>query len=149
MVKPPKEVVVAVVLGVGIGIVAAYGAWIANKALKEADIVSPYARIAGEGQQLEPTPTPIEKLTIDEPEDGSLVDQSTVTISGKAPLGSLVVVMGEKNEHLIEPDEEGVYYLHAGIELIKGVNDIVAASVDEVGNQQEKQITVVYSEAEI
>jgi hypothetical protein len=135
MVRASKEAVIAVGLGIAVGVVVAYGAWTANKALKKAELISP---TLSTGEQAEAgliaTPTPVSRLEIEEPKPNMLTDTSLVTIAGKAPAGSVVIISGEDSDQVAQATGEGLF--SGEVELIKG-------------NQQTQSLTITYSTANI
>jgi hypothetical protein len=148
MIRASKEAVIAIGLGIAVGVVVAYGVWTANKALKKAELISP---TLSTGEQTEAgliaTPTPVTKLEIEEPKPDMLTDTSLVTIAGKAPAGSVVIISGEDSDQVVKATNEGVF--SGEVELIKGVNDIMVAAIESNGNKQAQSLTITYSTANI
>jgi len=140
-----KEVLIAIVIGFGLGLVIAFGIWSANKALKQ-----PVSETAPE-QQVLPSPTPtlsIELfLIVNSPEDNTISEKETIIVSGQTITDTIVVLLYNQGEKILETDENGEF--NTEIPLAGGVNEIKVAAYDQDGNQVEKILSVVYSTAQI
>lgn len=137
-----KEVILAIIVGVGLGLVLTFGIWTANKALLT----------KGGSQELSPTPSLNEtptpsaafELTILSPEEGDLLDKDSVLVSGTSTPGVNLVVLSENDEKVILADETGKW--ETTVKLVSGANDIRIVAYEPGSDQQvEKTITVVYS----
>ncbi|MEK7154619.1 MAG: Ig-like domain-containing protein [Patescibacteria group bacterium] len=142
-----KEVFLAIAIGFALGLVITFGIWTANKSLKNLPQPSPTTT------SLVPSPTPTNlsaqagQLTLSSPEDELLTSADTVTLSGKAPTGSTVIVTYEDGEKVLLPDASGNFT--ASIDLISGFNIINVYSYDAAGNESSQSLTVTYSTAKI
>ena len=144
-----KEVLIAIIIGFGLGLVITFGIWSANKALKQST-----QQQSDQSSQIEnqttPTPTPtaeILSLNISSPQDNSIVDKDTLTIKGATLPRSVVVILFDKGEKILETDSDGQF--STDISLTGGENEITIKAYDKNGNDTEKKLTVVYSTAEI
>lgn len=116
-----KEVLLAIGVGFGLGLVITFGIWTANKSLKQAKVV--------------PTPTPsaspvvvvdqpvINSLIITAPEDESISAVATITVSGTTTPKAIVSIIYEEDETIVEADDKGAF--SAKIDLIGGYNTII------------------------
>jgi len=138
-----KEVLIAIIIGFGLGLVITFGIWTANKALKEA---APEKMLAPEETPM-PTPIPAFSLTLVSPEDNSISEEETIKVSGSTTPGAVVVILYQEGEKILEADSEGQFSTE--ITLAGGANEIKVSAYDEEGNEAEKTLTVVYSTAEI
>jgi len=138
-----KEVLIAIIIGFGLGLVITFGIWTANKALKEA---APEETLAPE-VVIEPTPVPAFSLTVISPEDNSISVEETIEVSGSTTSGAIVVILYQEGEKILEADSEGKF--SSEITLAGGPNEIKVTAYDQEGNEAEKTLTVVYSTAEI
>jgi len=145
-----KEVLLAIIIGFGLGLLITFGVWKANKALKE---VAPKKQLPSqETQEEEKTPSPTLappqlSLVITSPEDNSIVSKEKVNISGKTPWRATVVIIYEEGEKIIETDENGNFSTE--ITLVSGANEIIVSAYDEDSNEVTKTLNLVYSTAEI
>ena len=150
-----KEFIVAVFVGLIVGLLIVVGMIVAGKAFEKHQSKPD---IATEGSPLittsvtssvsaSPTPVPSKHLiTIDQPEDNSVVSSTELIISGKTTPKSTVAVVAEKNEYFTDADEAGLF--SQKIELITGVNEIKIASLAPNDEQSEITLTIVYTTAE-
>ncbi len=139
-----KEVILAIAIGFGIGLVATFGIYNAQKSLKEASkIQTPLASEetgAGQGNIHQ-------SLSLASPLDESLSKESKVIVSGTTTPSSWVIILAEKGEKMLQADSRGNF--ETEINLISGENEIEVQSISETGEKVNKVITVVYSTAEI
>ena len=149
-----KEFVVAIFLGLTVGLLIIVGIVIARQAFEKHQTGS--ERTANESLPIStslstspPTATPTipkHSLTINQPDDNSVVSSSELMISGKTTPLSTIAIVSEKNEYFAQADETGLF--SQKIELITGVNEIKMASLAPNEEQTEIILTVVYTTAE-
>lgn len=138
-----KEVLIAIIIGFGLGLVITFGIWTANKALRESvPEVAPTPEVTPI-----PSPTPSFFLILTSPEDNSISAEETIEVSGSTVPGAIVVILYQEGEKILEADEEGEFSTE--ITLAGGANEIRVSAYDQEGNEAEKLLTVVYSTAEI
>jgi len=140
-----KEVILAIVIGFGLGLVITFGVYNARKSLQEvSQIKSPQT------EEVEPIATPtsiLPSLSIIAPLDQSITKESKISVSGVAAPSSWIVILSEKGEKLLQADEKGSF--EGEIFLISGENEIQVYSLTDKGEESSKVVTVVYSTAEI
>lgn len=137
-----KEVVIAIIIGFGLGLVITFGIWTANRALREA----PPEKAAPTPAE-EVTPTPSFSLTINQPEDGSISSEEKITVSGTTAPEAAVVILYQEGEKILEADKDGNF--ETEITLAGGANEIKVSAYDSEGNEASQTLTIVYSTAEI
>lgn len=92
-----------------------------------------------------PTPTPsAAAFSIDAPLADSIESQDTVTVSGRAPAATVVIVGGHLNEAAVKTSE-GTYA--AEISLVEGKNDLTVTAVSDTF-QQSLTVVVYYTPEE-
>ena len=138
-----KEVLIAIIIGFGLGLVITFGIWTANKALKEA---APQEAPAPEVTST-PTPVPPFTLTLTSPEDNSISAEETIEVNGSTAPEAIVVILYQEGEKILEADSEGKFSTE--ITLAGGPNEIKVSAYDQEGNEAEETLTVVYSTAEL
>jgi hypothetical protein len=138
-----KEVIIAILIGFGLGLVITFGIWTANRALQEA----PGEETSTTAPVEETTPTSAFSLTINQPEDNSISAEEEITLSGSTRPGGVVVVLYEEGEKILEANEEGEF--ETEITLVGGSNEIKVSAYDNEGNEVGQTLTIVYSTAEI
>ena len=141
-----KEVILAIVGGVALGLLVIGGLWWTNKTTTEENpiVPSPTPLITQA-----PTLTPALSLPLEiiNPENESIIEEEKITLEGKTAPESVVVVIYPEGENIVEADEEGNF--ETEITLVGGANEIKVTAYDEEGNQAEKSLTLVYSTAKI
>ena len=141
-----KEVLIAVVLGIIVGLVITFGMYTANTALQ---------RKAQQTKDAVPIPTP-SSATLDAqhssiimygPEDNMLTDKDKVRLSGStSPNATLVIFVNDK-EVIAVADGKGNF--SAELSLVGGSNVITTISTDTNGKQDQDQRSVVFSTASL
>ncbi len=142
-----KEALVAILVGLFLGLVITFGVYRANKAVKEHGKTSNSSLPVNGSQAPSPLPSPMISLRITEPEDNLVLTKSKVTVSGTTEPKSVVALLAEGNEALVLADEEGVF--SAEVELTSGANEVKVISLLKTGEEQEKTLNLVYSTAKI
>ncbi|HBL52149.1 MAG: hypothetical protein A3D24_01125 [Candidatus Blackburnbacteria bacterium RIFCSPHIGHO2_02_FULL_39_13] len=137
-----KDVLAAIVIGVSLGAVVAFGIWRAKSYLSPKQI-SPISA------QQTTLPTPQDQaqansdLVITQPEDNTVTNSDKVTIKGSAIPKSTVVIVSNSDEAIVEADQYGSF--EQEIALDGGPNEINVTSYDDQGNESAQELTVVYS----
>jgi len=143
-----KEVILAIVGGVALGLLVIGGLWWANKTTTEEDLTVPSPTPAvSQSPTVALAPTSSLPLEIKSPEDESIIEEEKTTLEGKTAPESVVVVIYPEGENIVEADEEGNF--ETEITLVGGTNEIKITAYDKEGNQVEKSLTLVYSTAKI
>ena len=140
-----KEVILAIVGGVVLGLLVIGGLWWTNKATTEESLnITPTPVL-----EQPPTLIPVSSLSLEiiSPEDEIIIEEEKITLEGKTAPESVVVVIYPEGENIVEADEEGNF--ETEITLVGGANEIKVTAYDEEGNQAEKSLTLVYSTAKI
>ncbi|MDO8570545.1 MAG: hypothetical protein Q7R97_03090 [Candidatus Daviesbacteria bacterium] len=86
-------------------------------------------------------------LTVTNPNDNSLVFNEDLLISGKASLGSIVIISSEDDDTIVNPKQDGTFSLT--YKLNQGVNKLTIASIDESGNIKQENRMIYYSKEKI
>lgn len=139
-----KEVLIAIIIGFGLGLVITFGIWTANKALKE---TAPTTVPTEEEAEVTPTPMPALELVIVSPENNTISEKEIIEVSGQTASRAIIAITYPEGEKLLEADEDGSFSTE--ISLIGGDNLIEISAFNEEGDQATKTLTVVYSTAEI
>ena len=139
-----KEVLIAIIIGFGLGLVITFGIWTANQALKKSATTEETPPAVEEPVA---SPAPELSLLITSPEDNSISTEEKIEVSGQAVPKAIVVVLYQEGEKILEADETGNFSTE--ISLVGGENQITVSAYDEEGNEISKNLTVVYSTAEI
>ena len=149
-----KEVLVAILLGFGIGLVVTFGIFTARKALTTAgsggeQLISPDGEPQTPANQTA-SPTPeIDSghgVTVTSPNSGAVETTEKITLAGTTTPGSTIAITGGETDTVVISDEKGQFSME--ITLVGGDNEIIVVSFSPKGEKAETVLTVVYSTAE-
>lgn len=140
-----KEVLLAIIIGFGIGLVATFGLYSARKTIGSSyQIYSPVPE--SKNEQVANLPTDL-SLSLSSPLDESISKDPKTKVSGSTSPSTWVIIFTEKEEKLVKSDEKGQF--ETEVALISGENEIEVTALSESGNTIKKIITVVHSTVEI
>ena len=139
-----KEVVLAIVIGFGIGLLITFGIYTARTAVNQADQQNQQASI--QAPQI-PDATSSAKLKITTPANHSLFDTDTISLEGKTTPEAILTIIGQEGQQIITADEDGNF--NTELELSGGANQIKISSFSKDGEKTEITLTVVFSTAKI
>lgn len=158
-----KEVVLAITIGFGLGLIITYGVWLANKSLKDLpkssleqlsptpaqtpETTTPTTPTPSTNTSTSPKPANNSLVKITSPEDEWLADKDSTTVKGTAPANSTVTITYEDSETIVVADASGNF--SATIPLSGGYNLITATAFDTLGNSSSATITVTYTTSKI
>lgn len=140
-----KEVLIAVIAGLVLGLVITMGIYTANRSLNQ--------QRAKKVMQNTPAPTALpanfnnKTLNLTSPESFDLVEKSDLTLSGVAWPEAVVALITEAGSQIIRADEEGIFVFET--RLIKGFNEITVIASDETGTTQTQNLVITYSTTKI
>lgn len=140
-----KEVLIAVLSGLIIGLIITVGIYTANRSLEQQK-----AKKISQTQTPQPTPQADQNqklLTITSHENFDLIDQSEITLSGIAWPDAVVALMTEKDNQITTADSDGIFSFKSN--LIKGYNEISLVAADETGTTQTQNLVLTYSTTKI
>lgn len=136
-----KEIVLAIVIGLAVGLILTYGFYLARTALQR----DPSNNL---NQQALTSPSPDPSgngvLSVISPVDESVQSSSSVTITGATIVNSFVVIFVNDEEFITTADESGNFSIEA--ELEDGSNVITVHAIDEDGKQTTVERTVIVVE---
>lgn len=91
-----------------------------------------------------PTPTPVQTLTIASPTNESIAPNKTITIKGKAPAGATIIINTYTADIATKAQTDGAY--RADIALSEGSNYIQVTSIQDNNQMPDtKNILVSYT----
>ncbi len=141
-----KEIIIAIVVGLFIGLIFTLGISTANKAINQqkAKKLTPKES----GNSLTSTNNNQQKtLTITSHENFDLINQSEVSLSGIAWPKAVIALIAENQTKLIQADAEGIFIFK--FNLIKGFNEITLIATDETNATKTENIVLTYSTSKI
>lgn len=140
-----KEVLIAIVSGLILGLIVTLGIYTANKSLEQQRAKKEAAT------QTSPLPSPPvtaqKTLDITSHENFDLINQSAITLSGIAWPEAVIALMAEGDNQLIQADDEGIFSFK--FQLVKGFNEITLIATDETNQAQTQNLILTYSTSEI
>lgn len=133
-----KEFGWAIGIGIFFGLIIAFGIWRVNSIvnIKPSDL-NPKA-----------SPTPIAKspsqisLVINTPENGDVIGDTSVKVSGLTKSNAMVLVSGEDSDYMTNATSSGLF--EQDVDLSSGINQISAFSFDN-DKQSSSNVLVIYS----
>jgi hypothetical protein len=135
-----KEILIAIALGIILGLIVTYGVYTANQAITNKSNNKPQTTTI-------PTPTPAPpqelQLSIATPEDYTIVSEPQTIISGITRTNVIVAIITEEDEYLIESGSDGNF--SKTIKLVKGANTITIQASDTNQLSNPKILHIVYS----
>jgi hypothetical protein len=136
-----KEVLIAVISGLVIGLIITLGIYTANRSLEQQKL-----KKQASSQNLAQSPSSLlakKSLIVTSHEPNDLVLESEVTLSGIAWPQAAVALMTETDNFLIEADEEGIFTFTFG--LLRGFNEIILIASDDSGETFTQNLVLTYS----
>lgn len=135
-----KEIVVAIIIGLALGLAITYGVYTARRSLTD-----PVANQVLEDLTTNSSPQPSElsTLVITTPKDESIQSVKEVTIAGTTMPNSYVVIFINDDENVTNADESGNFSIESNLEL--GSNIITIHSLSEDGHDTIAERTVIYA----
>lgn len=137
-----KEIFLAVIFGLMVGLIVTYGIYTANQALSQKQKTN-----SSLSNSLTPSPfneiEPELILSVSSPLDGVVVSEPEITVEGTTLPNAIVSIITDENEFIIEADENGIF--QQSVELVKGANTIKVNSTDFNTSSPSKTIELVYS----
>ena len=147
-----RESVIAIIIGLGIGLLAALAILFGPKLLKNLDVNLPFLKSAEETQvrldeDVDPKDTnglSAQELVIDDPVDGAVFIQKNadVLVKGKTEPGASVVGLSLANEAQATAGKGGIFELE--LKLVEGKNIIQVVSYND--KTEVVELTIYYAE---
>jgi HSP20 family molecular chaperone IbpA len=136
-----KEILIATLAGVVLGLIVAFGIWRTNSVLKKNTSES----ISGESNSTNNNSEPEDfKITIATPEENDVISQNPVKISGITKVDSCVVISTEDEDYVIKADASGNF--EQDVELSAGPNQVLISAQDNATDSvSQKNLLLVYS----
>lgn len=134
-----REVVIAIILGVGLGVLVAFGVWRANLALNSKNpLSSPQAQVLQNQDSQNSS-----NLIVLQPEVDSVTSTASVIVKGSATPKAIVAISTNTDNEIVQAGLDGSF--EKEVSLSGGPNEIIVKSYDEQGNESQQKLTVVYS----
>jgi hypothetical protein len=137
-----KEVLIAILIGLGLGLIVTYGIYRAKTSLNS----SQQAATTSESSP-DPSDSVHNSLTLLSPEDETIQATSEVKITGATDPNALVIIFLNDLQQVIRADKSGNFSVLTNLQ--QGSNVIIVRTLDEDGNSAEQQRTVIFSTASL
>ncbi len=142
-----KEVLVATIAGILIGLLVAFGSWRANMALKDKTPDKEKQETTNITKEKgKPTNAPKNEqfnLTLTNIEDLDVITESKVKVAGITKPFTLVVISTETEDYIFKSAGDGTF--EQEINLESGVNQILLSAFSQKSERLDKMITLIYS----
>ena len=135
-----KEILIAIVLGIFVGIIVAFGVWRANTAFK--GNASKSVQVSQNENEDASDPQTL-NITVANPENYDVLVSSPVTASGIATQGTWVVISSETEDFITQTNGTGAF--EQNIEPVGGINQLIFAAFNEEGQGVRQALTIVFS----
>lgn len=134
-----KEVIIAIVIGLVLGLIVTYGIYRAKTSLNSSQ------QAASTSNDASPSPSSSlhNSLTLLAPEDESVQATSDVKVTGTTDPDALVIIFMNDLPQVIRADKSGNFSIQT--KLQQGSNVITVRTLDEEGNTAEAQRTVIFT----
>ncbi len=133
-----KEIFLAILLGLGVGLLVTYGVY----RIQSTD-TSEQSALLEESPTPSVSPDTLSKLVIHQPDDELLTDQAETLVSGSSDPDSFIAITAGDEEFITTADSSGNFSVT--IPLEEGSNIISIFSIDEDGSTVNQERTVVYT----
>ncbi len=136
-----KEVVIAIIIGLSLGLVVTYGIYRAKTSLSSGQ------QAASTTNDASPTPpgSVHNSLKLLSPEDESVQANNEVKVTGATDPDAIVIIFMNEQPKVIHADKSGNFSIQATLQA--GSNVITVRTLDEEGNSVEEQRTVIFTTA--
>lgn len=132
-----KEILLAIIIGLMVGLVLTYGFYLARNALRRVPSNDPQTQTV----MLNEADETAGNLSIVSPLDESVQTNRTLTIAGATVPNSFVVIFVNDAENITTADESGNFSIEATLEM--GSNLITFHAIDSDGQQTVVERTVI------
>lgn len=135
-----KEVLVAIFVGLSMGLIITFGVYRVKSSITE----KPTSEFIQDNQETEATATPT-VLALHSPDDGTIQLEKELTVTGTTIANSFVVVFVNDSDSVSTSDESGNFTIK--VTLDDGVNIIRVHVIDENSSSVVEERLVVVSDA--
>lgn len=139
-----KEIIIALIIGLCLGLVVAFGIRSARLSLATRRNLSP-TPLAIVNRDNNPNST--HSIFISVPEPYTITDQEKLTIIGNTTVNALVSVVSNSDQIATNADQSGAFT--AAVTLEAGLNNIEIKSYNDQGETATTSFIVIYSTADL
>jgi hypothetical protein len=125
-----KEVIIAIIIGIGIGLVITFGIKTAQQSLSK-ELQNPQPEVVSTTSEINAVPS--HSLLLVSPRDLSIIAADEIDISGSTTPFSLIGIISNSDQNTVMSDMQGNF--STTLSLVPGVNIIKATSITNTGEQ--------------
>lgn len=135
-----KEVIIAILVGLSMGMIITFGVYRVKNSVTD----TPITNLEEDPSNEEATSAPT-ILALHNPEDGSVLTQKELTVTGETTPNSFIVLFVNDEDFVSDTDESGNFSFK--VELEDGVNVLRVHVLNEDGDTTVEERLVVVSDA--
>lgn len=132
-----KELLFAIIAGLILGLIIAFGIWRVNKTM------TPSNGSQSQTSNASPTPNAGFSITLANVEDLDVITVSPFKISGITKPNIKIAISAEEKDYILDSQKDGSF--EKEVALIAGLNEIVIKAFDQNGESAELKLKVVFS----
>lgn len=138
-----REIFIAVIVGLTTGVIFSYLLF-AKKPLSLFPKVEKekLKEISPQPKEVNKIQSEIKKLIIQSPKTETIVNNPQVEITGQAPPSSLLIIMAEKEEKVLEISGDGSF--KTAVNLDEGENQLNLVALYKDGQEEITSLTLIY-----
>ncbi len=140
-----KEIIIAIIIGLCLGLVVAFGIRSARLSLAARKTLSPTTPLSI--QNTDTNPNSNHSIFISVPEPNTITDQEKLTIVGSTTPDALVSIISDTDQVATNADSTGAFT--SAINLNAGLNNIEIKSYNTQGETATTSFIIIYSTADL
>jgi hypothetical protein len=139
-----KEVIIAIFIGIGIGLVITFGIKTARESL-QSELQNPQPELATKSPEVVEAPT--HTIIVTSPKDSAIIIDTSTNISGTSTPFALIGAISDTDQNTVMADNQGNFSL--SINLSPGANKINLQSYTPLGEMATTTLHIVQTDTKI
>ena len=135
-----KEIIFAIIAGIILGVIIAFGAWRINSVVETEKITTETKKTPPENNDV---PEEDLAITLSNTDNYDVITSQPLTITGLTKPNSKLIISAEENDYIVNADEAGEF--SAKVDLVGGINRLILLAVDKNNNSAAKELVLIYS----
>lgn len=135
-----KDTLVASIIGLALGLVAAIGLWVVPRMLQKSTQLQPKTESSETASGSDKSPTSSQDLAVNSPFDGEIIKSSQIKITGTAVKDALIVVTSSETQKVTRANDGN---FSVDFDLKEGGNSLVVSAL-YANNEVSKNLNVFY-----
>ncbi len=141
-----KEIILAIIVGVIVGLAITFGIYTVRQQVFRNQTPTTIEE-SRTSTNTTPTPSPNSTLSLQQPEQDLLTDESSVQVVGRALPNSYIVILAETDEYITTADQDGDFSQEVALEF--GGNKLTIEAITSTGEKETVIRNVVYSTVDL